>query len=138
MVHELAVFYNLKSESRDSEPHRFVSLIQQLNSEIPNFLLSECVEAMAPKLRPVLRKPARVIINDDVVLPVGRGWEKLPEKKETPKVAPADAWSDGEDSQENVVADESSVCVQSDGSSTRLEFLKWQKETWNESDAECD
>ncbi|RHY57419.1 hypothetical protein DYB34_000010 [Aphanomyces astaci] len=119
MIHELAVFYGLKSESRDAEPNRFISLYKLQTSALPPTSLSKCLldEAQGPKRQ---TRRARVYVDRNVKLPEGRGWEKV---SDVPVAAapqePKDAWSDEDDAIEDV-----SAFVRPEGSSTRLEFLR--------------
>ncbi|CAK4079918.1 unnamed protein product [Aphanomyces euteiches] len=117
MIHELAVFYGLKSESRDQEPQRFVSLYKQQNSALPLESLSKTLleESQGPKRQ---TRRARVYVDRNVQLPVGRGWEKVPEVQTTPQVM--DAWSD----EEEEAIEDVNAYVKPQGSSTRLEFLR--------------
>ena len=117
MIHELAVFYGLKSESRDQEPQRFVSLYKQPNSAVPLESLSKTLleETQGPKRR---TRRAHVYVDRNVQLPVGRGWEKAPQVQATPQVM--DAWSD----EEEEAVEDVNAYVKPQGSSTRLEFLR--------------
>ncbi|KAF0683628.1 Aste57867_24334 [Aphanomyces stellatus] len=117
MIHELAVFYGLKSEARDTEPNRFISLYKLATSSLPLVSLSKMLmeESQGPKRQ---ARRARVYMERNVQLPVGRGWEKVQEVQAAP--APKDAWSDEEDE----AVEDVSAYVKPQGSSTRLEFLR--------------
>ncbi|RHY31230.1 hypothetical protein DYB32_005185 [Aphanomyces invadans] len=119
MIHELAVFYGLKSESRDTEPHRFISLYKLQTSTLPPMSLSKCLleESQGPKRQ---TRRARVYVDRNVTLPVGRGWEKVAAAPVAAPQVPQDAWSDEEDE----TIEDVSAFVRPEGSSTRLEFLR--------------
>ncbi|OQR94873.1 hypothetical protein THRCLA_08073 [Thraustotheca clavata] len=104
MMHELA------SQAQDVEPRRFISLIKQPNSAVPLVTLSQFLKG--PQTKPRVR-PARVVIEQNARLPVGRGWESLP----PPPPAIEDAWS--EEEEEQLVNPDA---VTTEGS-TVLEFL---------------
>ncbi|OQR83620.1 hypothetical protein ACHHYP_14489 [Achlya hypogyna] len=114
MMHELAVFYQLQSVARDVEPRRFISLIKTPTSAVPPVTLSQFLQG-PPAAKPRVRR-AKVVVERDARLPVGRGWEALPPPP-TPTPA-ADAWSDDDD---DTLINPTAVTTEG---ATRLEFLR--------------
>ncbi|DBA03333.1 TPA: hypothetical protein N0F65_004610 [Lagenidium giganteum] len=103
LMHMLAEFYGVASESYDEEPRRRLSFFKRDDARVPYVTLSQFIRNSA-KRPPQRAAPAQRQAPGPVPAPaaaprpatggVSRGWEKI-EKKQRPVIA--DAWSDDED-----------------------------------------
>lgn len=115
LMHELASYYGVASESFGEDPRRRISFYKKEGMRVPGALLSAVTSSAY--LRPAPTAAARLKFLPlrgapppaDAAgprpaappVPVNRGWEKI-EPKKRPVVK--DAWSDDEDGEETAVA----------------------------------
>lgn len=116
LMHELASYYNVPSESFGEDPYRRISFFKKDTARVPLVTLSSVVrgraqqKAVSAKLSflPLRRQPgaaaggpgagaAVAAVPTPPPRPVVRGWEKI-EPKRAPTVR--DAWSDDEDGED--------------------------------------
>eukprot|EP00644_Phytophthora_capsici_P014024 jgi/Phyca11/13222/fgenesh1_pg.PHYCAscaffold_3_\ len=111
LMHQLASFYGVISESFGEDPHRRISFFKREDAHVPTVTLSAHISNLNKQLREVqaLRKlkflplqgstpPAQAApVPARPPVPVNRGWERI-EPRRTPVVA--DAWSDDDEEEE--------------------------------------
>uniref|UniRef100_M4BGM0 R3H domain-containing protein n=1 Tax=Hyaloperonospora arabidopsidis (strain Emoy2) TaxID=559515 RepID=M4BGM0_HYAAE len=108
LMHQLATFYGVESESFGEDPHRRVSFFKRENAQVPSVTLSACIsnlskQAAAARASSRLRylplggsvSQVRAPVPATRPVTVDRGWERI-----EPRCSPVilDAWSNDEDS----------------------------------------
>ncbi|CAI5725011.1 unnamed protein product [Peronospora farinosa] len=108
LMHQLASFYGVVSESFGEDPRRRVSFFKHKDAHVPSVTLSACISSLNKQakaaqalsrlkylpLRSGICPPQVTPVPTGPPVPVNRGWERI-EPRRVPVIA--DAWSDDDD-----------------------------------------
>ncbi|KAG7389475.1 hypothetical protein PHYPSEUDO_010360 [Phytophthora pseudosyringae] len=107
LIHQLASFYGVVSESFGEDPHRRISFFKREDARVPSVTLSAHISQLKKQAQAALASrlkflplrgstppPQAAAVPVRPPVPVNRGWEHI-EPRRAPVIA--DAWSDEED-----------------------------------------